>query len=169
MRSKRRKDERTNPDLVAEESIKKNADLGGFCVDTIPPKGRGVRTEVHRNKGDFLLTYHGELITGEEGNKRELMSVSVFRFFFSFKGKQWCIDSTLEVKSGQFLGRLVNHGKGKEQNCKMKCIEVNKKPYLCLFAQRDIQTGEELLYDYGVSDLPWKSPCQLLTVKSQAV
>ncbi|KAH3896581.1 hypothetical protein DPMN_020759 [Dreissena polymorpha] len=39
MRSKRRKDERTNPDLVAEESIKKNADLGGFCVDTIPPKG----------------------------------------------------------------------------------------------------------------------------------
>ncbi|XP_052271857.1 N-lysine methyltransferase KMT5A-like [Dreissena polymorpha] len=100
---------------------------------------RRFRTEVHRNKGDFLLTYHGELITGEEGNKRELI-----------------IDSTLEVKSGQFLGRLVNHGKGKEQNCKMKCIEVNKKPYLCLFAQRDIQTGEELLYDYGVSDLPWK-------------
>ncbi|XP_052243047.1 hepatoma-derived growth factor-related protein 2-like isoform X5 [Dreissena polymorpha] len=31
-----------------------------------------------------------------------------------------------------------------------------QKPYLCLFAQRDIQTGEELLYDYSVSDLPWK-------------
>ena len=39
MRSKRRKDERTNQDLVAEESIKKNEDLDGFCMDIIPPKG----------------------------------------------------------------------------------------------------------------------------------
>lgn len=66
------------------------------------------------------------------------------------------IDSTLEVDSGQWMGRLVNHGTHREQNCKMRCIEVNQVPKLCLFAIRDIPAGEELLYDYGVADLPWE-------------
>lgn len=28
--------------------------------------------------------------------------------------------------------------------------------YLALFALRDIKIGEELRYDYGVKDLPWR-------------
>ena len=38
----------------------------------------------------------------------------------------------------------------------MKVVEVNNKPYLCLFALKDINVGEEILYDYGIKDLPWE-------------
>ena len=42
------------------------------------------------------------------------------------------------------------------QNCVMKIVEVDGKPHLCLFADRDIDRGEELRFDYGVSNLPWR-------------
>ena len=41
-------------------------------------------------------------------------------------------------------------------NCQMKKTIINQQPYLCLYARRDIEIGEELRYDYGVSDLPWR-------------
>jgi len=44
--------------------------------------GRGVRTEKKRLKGDFLLVYHGELITADEGEQREKDKESTFRYFF---------------------------------------------------------------------------------------
>lgn len=39
----------------------------------------------------------------------------------------------------------------------MKRIDVNGKPHLCLFAVDDIQEGEELTYDYGGEDCPWRT------------
>lgn len=81
--------------------------------------------------------------------------IAIFIFYsYSF----FSIDSTKEVNSGHWLGRLVSHGKKKDQNCKMKCIETkaSQKPHLCLFAIKDIPAGHELLYDYGISDLPWE-------------
>lgn len=67
------------------------------------------------------------------------------------------MDATEEPAEGPCLGRLVNHGTRRELNAKMKVITVNHTPALCLFAVRDIQKGEELLYDYGIKELRWKS------------
>jgi hypothetical protein len=39
----------------------------------------------------------------------------------------------------------------------MKMFMKEGKPYLALFASRDLCIGEELRYDYGVSDLPWRT------------
>ncbi|KAK6490704.1 hypothetical protein HHUSO_G5333 [Huso huso] len=39
----------------------------------------------------------------------------------------------------------------------MTKIEVNNTPHLCLFAVIDIKAGEEITYDYGGLDLPWRS------------
>ncbi|XP_035390883.1 uncharacterized protein LOC113568688 isoform X2 [Electrophorus electricus] len=39
---------------------------------------------------------------------------------------------------------------------RMKKIIVQGKPHLCLFAIRDIMPGEEITYDYGGSDWPWR-------------
>ncbi|KAI4903902.1 hypothetical protein NFI96_028811 [Prochilodus magdalenae] len=68
------------------------------------------------------------------------------------------IDATREDDS---LGRLVND-ENKNPNCKMKKIIVQERPHLCLFATRDIVPGEEIAYDYGGSDWPWrrKSACE---------
>jgi len=42
------------------------------------------------------------------------------------------------------------------QNCVMKIVECEDVPHLCLFATRDVEIGEELRFDYGVTTLPWR-------------
>lgn len=54
------------------------------------------------------------------------------------------------------LGRLVND-EHRNPACKIRTVEVNQKPHLCLFAVRDIQDGEEVTYNYGDSDWPWRT------------
>ena len=72
-------------------------------------------------------------------------------------------DATEEPKDGQVLGRLVNHGYGKEINSKMKVLSAqNNKPILCLFATRNINAGEEILYDYGQKNYPWEKKVRCL-------
>lgn len=61
------------------------------------------------------------------------------------------IDASEEDSS---LGRLVNDDH-KRHNLKMKAIQANDEPHLCLFATRDIVVGKELTYSYGDSDWPW--------------
>ncbi|XP_051980623.1 clumping factor A-like [Xyrauchen texanus] len=39
----------------------------------------------------------------------------------------------------------------------MKKIDVNGKPHLCLFALDDIKEGEEIAYDYGGENYPWRT------------
>ena len=63
------------------------------------------------------------------------------------------IDASREDGS---LGRLVND-EHRRPNCKMKRIDVNGNPHLCLFALDDIQEGEEITYDYGSEDCPWRT------------
>lgn len=38
-----------------------------------------------------------------------------------------------------------------------KILDVDGKPHLCLFAIKDIDAGEEISYDYGGHNLPWRS------------
>ena len=67
------------------------------------------------------------------------------------------IDATNEPAEGQIMyGRLVNHARGKDQNARMKIIEVDNKPHLCLFAIKSIKGNDEILYDYGIKRLPWE-------------
>lgn len=42
------------------------------------------------------------------------------------------------------------------QNCVMRIVECENVPHLCLFATRGIENGEELRFDYGVTNLPWR-------------
>ena len=55
------------------------------------------------------------------------------------------IDATAE--SGR-VGRLVNHSR-LHPNLQTKVVTLKDKPRLILVARRDVEEGEELLYDYG--------------------
>ncbi|XP_038073460.1 uncharacterized protein LOC119741677 isoform X2 [Patiria miniata] len=69
-----------------------------------------------------------------------------------------CVDATREPDGeGLILGRLVNHGTKRQQNAHVKVLQIDTQPTLCLFALRNISPGQEILYDYGISekDLPW--------------
>ncbi|XP_063343175.1 uncharacterized protein LOC134636870 [Pelmatolapia mariae] len=118
-------------------------------------KGRGIFTTVPFQKGDFLLEYRGKLITKDECERRHRVyhdSLKVFMFEFKFDGKLWCVDASQEDGS---LGRLVNDNHI-SPSAKMKILNINGKPHLCLFASRDISPGEEIDYNYGDSDWPWR-------------
>ena len=56
------------------------------------------------------------------------------------------------------MGRLVNDASANKPNCNcvMRKIKAGAKTYLALYALKDIAIGEELRYDYGVKDLPWR-------------
>nr|XP_046238365.1 uncharacterized protein LOC124055525 [Scatophagus argus] len=89
-------------------------------------------------------------------------------FDFYWKEKTWCIDAAQEDGS---LGRLVNDDH-RHPNCKTKRVITEAKSYLCLFALRDIQPGEEITYDYGGNDWPWRKqteeqPCVAESSHSQ--
>ncbi|XP_047669348.1 uncharacterized protein LOC125141181 isoform X2 [Tachysurus fulvidraco] len=119
-------------------------------------KGRGIFTLTSFDKGDFVAEYRGEMIDFIESQRRRRIyhdACGVFMFDFKWKGKTWCIDAAKE--DGSF-GRLVNDDH-KHPNCRMKKIEVDRRPHLCLFALKDIKQGQEITYDYGGTDWPWRS------------
>uniref|UniRef100_A0AAV2LJF3 SET domain-containing protein n=1 Tax=Knipowitschia caucasica TaxID=637954 RepID=A0AAV2LJF3_KNICA len=117
-------------------------------------KGRGVFSTVILQQGDFVVEYRGDLITAKEAeNRRNCPNACVdFLFDFRWRGGKWCIDATQD--DGTF-GRLVNDDHY-NPNCKMKLIVLKDKPHLFLFALREINQGEEITYDYGGSDCPWR-------------
>ena len=62
------------------------------------------------------------------------------------------VDATFSSEQG----RLVNDAPSNKANCCMRKIKDGKNIYLALYALREISVGEELRYDYGVKDLPWR-------------
>lgn len=118
-------------------------------------KGRGIFTLAVFNQGDFVVEYRGEFIDAVESEHRRKVyhnAGSIFMFDFIWKRKTLCIDGSLE--DGSF-GRLVND-EHKAPNCRMKLIEAEGKPHICLFALKEITAGTGITYDYGGKDWPWR-------------
>ncbi|KAK1900435.1 N-lysine methyltransferase KMT5A-A [Dissostichus eleginoides] len=145
-----------NPKDDARCYIDTGGDKAGLDVQYINAiKGRGIFTSIPFQTGDFLIEYRGELISQQECEtrlKRYPARLKGFMFEFHFDGKLWCVDAAKEHES---LGRLVNDNH-RNPTAKMKKLSVQGKPHLCLFADRDISPGEEITYNYGDSDWPWR-------------
>jgi len=119
-------------------------------VKNIENKGRGIFSTRRFERGEFVCEYAGEMISYKLAKKREELyahdsSIGCYMYFFEHKSKQYCIDATAETNR---LGRLFNHSK-LEGNCHTKLFEMSARPYLILVASRNIEKGEELMYDYG--------------------
>ncbi|KAH9383773.1 hypothetical protein HPB48_025543 [Haemaphysalis longicornis] len=150
----------------------------GFEVTEFADKGRGVTATRPLRSGDFVLEYAGELIDVNEAKQREQIyaadtSVGCYMYYFTCRNKQYwwlvrnrtdsaatqCAGCVSEVPCGALhcsvdatketgrLGRLVNHSK--RGNLKTQTCIIKGVPHLVLVAQRNIEPGEELLYDYG--------------------
>lgn len=125
-------------------------------------KGRGIRSLKPFAKNEFVVEYKGDTIDIQTAKLREKQyaqdpSIGSYMYFFTFNNKQYCVDATEE---SPFKGRLINHS-ALRPNLKTKAIELNGIQHLILVAKRDIEVGEELLYDYGdrtpatVENNPW--------------
>uniref|UniRef100_A0AAV2MG62 SET domain-containing protein n=1 Tax=Knipowitschia caucasica TaxID=637954 RepID=A0AAV2MG62_KNICA len=145
---------RTSPLDDARTCILSAKDKPG-CVEKFIDcyKGRGVYASEPIEAGAFILEYRGELLSMEKCHSRHYSDIeSTFLFDFEWQKRHWCIDASKEDGS---LGRLVNDNH-KSPNCVMKKITVNNRPHLCLFAVKQIETGDEIEYNYGDSKWPWR-------------
>jgi len=127
-------------------------------------KERTIFTTRNFSKHEFVVEYVGELITFTQALKRENEYVLArdekgYMFYFRFQEHKWCIDATAE--DGTF-GRLINHSR-RTLNLIPQIVPVNGVPHMVLKANRDIESGEELAYDYGdrrtlvLKTYPWLS------------
>ncbi|KAK2708539.1 N-lysine methyltransferase KMT5A-B-like isoform X2 [Artemia franciscana] len=133
----------------------------GVKVELFPEKGRGVVTTRYFKKGEFVLEYAGDLIDIVEAKRREAVysqdqNLGSFMYYFQYKNVSYCIDATAECPR---LGRLVNHSRN--GNLATRILEIKNEPRLILITKRDIELGEEILYDYGdrskeaLANHPW--------------
>ncbi|CAF0756515.1 unnamed protein product [Didymodactylos carnosus] len=134
----------------------------GLEIRTTNDKGRGIFSTKKFYRGDYIVEYAGDLISYQQAKQRELTyglncRIGCYMYYFKHGEKVYCVDATEETNR---LGRLINHSR-KGCNCQAKVFVIKDQPRLILIASRDINVGEELLYDYGerrkdvVDSFPW--------------
>lgn len=123
-----------------------------FRVRRSPIHGNGVFATRPIPAGTELIEYTGKLITRAEADELYDEVYSGHTFLFTLHG-DWIIDAN----RGGNDARWINHGC--EPNCLPVLYEDEQDPLkdqIFILALRDIQKGEELTYDYGISfDIPY--------------
>jgi len=109
-------------------------------------KGYGLRADADLHPNDFIFEYIGEVIN--EGQFRRRMhqydDEGIKHFYFMSLSKGEFVDAT---KKGN-LGRFCNHSCN--PNCYVDKWVVGDKLRMGIFAERKIQAGEELVFNYNV-------------------
>ncbi|KAM6506545.1 hypothetical protein FSOLCH5_013519 [Fusarium solani] len=109
-------------------------------------------------QGDFIIEYVGELITHDEGVRREARRGDVFDeesnisyVFTLLENEGIWVDAAIYGN----LSRYINHASEKSDGDKRGCnitpriLYVNGEYRIKFTATRDIQAGEELFFNYG--------------------
>ncbi|PLB34689.1 SET and WW domain protein [Aspergillus candidus] len=122
------------------------AEYAPVAVIKTEKKGFGLRAEADLRSHQFIFEYVGEVIN--EGQFRRRMrqydEEGIKHFYFMSLSKGEFVDAT---KRGN-LGRFCNHSCN--PNCYVDKWVVGEKLRMGIFAERDIQAGEELVFNYNV-------------------
>ncbi|KAI7883360.1 hypothetical protein K492DRAFT_144069 [Lichtheimia hyalospora FSU 10163] len=115
----------------------------------------GLFAEEHIDANDMVIEYVGEMIRQQVAEEREkryercgIGSSYLFRV-----DDDTVIDAT---KKGN-IARFINHCCS--PNCSAKIITVDKQKKIVIYANRDIEPGEEITYDYKFPIEADKIPC----------
>ncbi|KAK7428917.1 histone methyltransferase set2 [Neonectria magnoliae] len=109
-------------------------------------KGFGLRTDSDLHANDFVFEYIGEVINEPTFRRRMLQydDEGIKHFYFMSLNKSEFVDAT---KKGN-LGRFCNHSCN--PNCYVDKWMVGEKLRMGIFASRNVQAGEELVFNYNV-------------------
>ncbi|RDW61887.1 SET and WW domain protein [Aspergillus mulundensis] len=109
-------------------------------------KGYGLRAEEDLRPHQFIFEYVGEVINEGPFHRRmrQYDSEGIKHFYFMSLSKGEFVDAT---KKGN-LGRFCNHSCN--PNCYVDKWVVGEKLRMGIFAERHIQAGEELVFNYNV-------------------
>ena len=115
--------------------------------------------------GTVICHYNGTLYEGKAARllKKESYEQNKAQYVYEigeWQGKFYVIDATKDDNS---QGRVINHGI--HPNIKPKPKTIDGQLYLLFHASRDIEQGEEIVYDYGqrpsADRCDWLGTCPL--------
>ncbi|KAH2207151.1 histone methyltransferase set2 [Aspergillus fumigatus] len=109
-------------------------------------KGFGLRAETDLRPHQFIFEYVGEVINEAQFRRRmrQYDEEGIKHFYFMSLSRGEFVDAT---KKGN-LGRFCNHSCN--PNCYVDKWVVGEKLRMGIFAERAIQAGEELVFNYNV-------------------
>jgi len=110
--------------------------------------GKGIFTTVDIPGNSLIMTIIGEVISGDECERREEEEDNVYIFW---NGDNCFIDTAMTERI-----KYINH------KCDFNCDVVDRdNKSLSLIAFRDIKAGEELTIDYGYEEIYEDCRCAL--------
>jgi SET domain-containing protein len=112
-----------------------------YVVRKSPIQGRGAFATRKIRKGERIVEYKGEIITSAQADRRyPLPKPGQHHHTFLFD-----LDNGMVVDAavGGNSARFINH------SCNPNCESVIEDERVFIDAVRDIQRGEELVYDYN--------------------
>lgn len=123
-----------------------NQDYADVTVIQTEKKGYGLRTNKDLSPDEIIYEYIGEVIDENRFRRRtsQYHEDGIKHFYFMSLSKGEFIDAT---KKGN-LGRFCNHSCN--PNCYVDKWVVGEKLRMGIFAERKIQKGEELVFNYNV-------------------
>jgi len=107
--------------------------------------GWGCQAAERVKKGEIIDEYVGEIVQGAETTVRTEMADYLRRNYIFSLDSQRLVDSARAANETRF----INHGSEDELNCQSEVIYSSDDWRIVLKASRDIEPGEELLFDYG--------------------
>jgi SET domain-containing protein len=107
-------------------------------------QGWGLNAKTNITKGDMVIEYVGEVVRKQVSDCREAYynSKGMGIYMFGIANTDYVVDATMRGNSARF----INHGC--DPNCESKLIIIEGQPHIIIFALRDIEQFEELIYDY---------------------
>eukprot|EP00736_Rhodelphis_marinus_P006724 Rmarinus@m.17462 len=114
--------------------------------------GYGVRAAVPLRKGQFISVYAGEILSDEETKLRrkdyensENTFVLTVNEYFGETSYRLNVDAT---KYGN-VSRFLNHSCEPNASAMPIRISPTSPPFICFFASREIEPGDDLTFSYG--------------------